>query len=145
MPYADPAKRKECLKKYQEIHKEELTQYRAEWYQANKEAHNKNTKEWADNHRDKTRMFVSRWTKNNQKRKSASEAKRRCSKLQRTPNWSQEDLVKTFYLNCPKGMTVDHIVPLQGKLVSGLHVADNLQYLTPSENSSKNNLYEVNI
>jgi len=145
MPYADPAKRKEYLKKYQEIHKEELTQYRAEWYQANKEAHNKNTKEWADNHRDKTRMFVSRWTKNNQKRKSASEAKRRCSKLQRTPNWSQEDLVKTFYLNCPKGMTVDHIVPLQGKLVSGLHVADNLQYLTPSENSSKNNLYEVNI
>jgi 5-methylcytosine-specific restriction endonuclease McrA len=145
MPYADLAKRKECTKKYHEIHKEELTQYKAEWYQANKKSMNKKSKEWADTHRDKTRMFVSNWTKKNQKRKTASEAKRRCSKLQRTPMWSQEDLVKTFYLDCPKDMTVDHIIPLQGNLVSGLHVIDNLQYLTPSENSSKINKYEVNI
>lgn len=67
----------------------------------------------------------------------------RASKLQRTPSWQQAEDIKAFYNACPMGMHVDHIVPLQGEKVSGLHVLENLQYLTAVDNISKNNKFEV--
>lgn len=61
----------------------------------------------------------------------------------RTPKWANLDYIKEFYSNCPKGMHVDHKIPLRGELVSGLHTIDNLQYLTPEENLVKNNKFEI--
>lgn len=71
-------------------------------------------------------------------------AKYRASKLLRCPAWVDEkesDLIEEFYKNCPKGYQVDHVYPLQGELVSGLHVLSNLQYLTIAENASKRNKF----
>ena len=70
------------------------------------------------------------------------ERKRQAAKLQRVPKWADLEAIKLFYKNCPAGMTVDHIIPLQGKIVSGLHVANNLQYLTRKENAAKNNHFD---
>ena len=65
------------------------------------------------------------------------------AKRKQMPAWADEQKIKDIYANKPNGYHVDHIIPLQGKLVSGLHVDNNLQYLTPSENCSKQNHYEV--
>ena len=54
-----------------------------------------------------------------------------------TNNFIKE--IREFYMNCPEGHHVDHIVPLRGKMVSGLHVLSNLQYLPAKENLRKSN------
>ena len=68
---------------------------------------------------------------------------RRGHMVHRTPAWSQKEAIRLFYNNCPQGYEVDHIIPLQGKLVSGLHVLENLQYLPMAENRSKGNHYVI--
>ncbi len=81
---------------------------------------------------------------------NAKNMKRYTGKLNRTPKWLSDlhfEHIKLFYeaaahMTTEIGMKfhVDHIVPLQGKNVSGLHVPWNLQVLTRSENSIKGNL-----
>lgn len=73
---------------------------------------------------------------------TASAMKRYCKKKKRTPPWADIEVIKDVYLKCPKGLAVDHIIPLQGELVSGLHVPNNLQYLTREANSAKNNKFK---
>lgn len=70
------------------------------------------------------------------------ESKRRAAKLQRTPIWADLEAIKEVYKNCPVGHEIDHIIPLRGNNVSGLHVFENLQYLTQTENRKKANKYE---
>lgn len=76
---------------------------------------------------------------NNVERYRSYSAKRRAAEIKAIPGWADLEAIKQFYINCPKGHEVDHIIPLQGKTVSGLHVIDNLQYLTIEENRSKSN------
>lgn len=66
---------------------------------------------------------------------------RKSLELNRTPIWADTKMINTIYRKCPDGYHVDHIIPLQGVIVSGLHVEYNLQYLTSAENCSKNNVY----
>lgn len=72
---------------------------------------------------------------------------RRAAKLNRTPAWlTDEDKEQMFQMYKLAKMLcahVDHIIPLQGKLVSGLHVPSNLQILLPEDNLAKKNRYEI--
>lgn len=71
------------------------------------------------------------------------QANYRAAKLKRTPAWANLDKIKEFYDNCPRGYHVDHIIPLQGEYVSGLHIETNLQYLPAIDNIKKGNRFNL--
>jgi 5-methylcytosine-specific restriction endonuclease McrA len=104
---------------------------------------------WLKNNPEKVSNSCRKWRKSNPGKVNHNHAKRRTAKLNCTPKWlTVDDLqkIQDFYIEAAKrtrdtGVShqVDHIIPLQGKTVSGLHVPWNLQILTKVENSSKNN------
>lgn len=82
---------------------------------------------------------------------NAASAKKRATKLSATPRWltdQQRKDIKHFYyaskqleLDTGTKYHVDHIIPLQGKTVCGLHVPWNLQVLPAIDNIRKSNKY----
>ena len=84
------------------------------------------------------------WRDKNKKRHNYHLAARKAAKMQRTPVWADMDAIAAVYAACPNGMAIDHVIPLRGKTVSGLHIASNLQYLTKAANSAKGNKYDPN-
>lgn len=66
----------------------------------------------------------------------------KAARSNRLPAWADLSAIKAFYDNCPPGHVVDHIIPLRGKLVSGLHVHNNLQYLPIADNARKSNKFD---
>lgn len=81
------------------------------------------------------------YRKTHQQLRTFYQVNRRCAKLKRTPSYADLKEIKDFYKNCPKGMVVDHIIPLQGKIVSGFHILKNLQYISQEENLKKGNKF----
>lgn len=73
---------------------------------------------------------------------TAKLAKYRATQKQALPEWVSLKDLKIIYNNCPDSYEVDHIIPLQGKNVSGLHVPWNLQYLTREQNAFKSNSFD---
>lgn len=80
------------------------------------------------------------WAKDNPAKANAKTARRKTQKLQQMPIWADEAKIAQVYAKAQElGLSVDHIVPLRGKTVSGLHVHYNLQLLPHNENSAKGN------
>jgi len=134
----NPDKLKESRKKYRDKPKAKLLKrilernkaeiyiaYKRKWYERNKELICAKAKEYA---------------RKNPAWKAAHCAKRRAVKKQAIPAWIDWDLVEDMYEEARyQQMVVDHIIPLKGKNVCGLHWEGNLQLLTAADNSIKHN------
>lgn len=79
--------------------------------------------------------------KENKGRIIAKSAARNALLKNAIPKWANLSKIKEIYDNCPEGYHVDHIIPLQGENICGLHIETNLQYLTAEENLKKGNKF----
>ena len=105
--------------------------------------------QWQRENREKLRVNANRWASNNRAYRAAAWAEYYAAKLKRIPPWANLDEVKEVYRQC-RGISqmtgvphhVDHIIPMRGDLVSGLHVASNLRIIPADENMRKNRRFD---
>lgn len=139
----------ERLKKYREVNKEKISNSKARYRENNKKQIAEKQAKYRLDNRDRLANYQANYQKTNRAKINSMNAKRRATKLRATPKWlTAEDYIKiqelyeiaqAFKLYTGQEYHVDHIVPLQGKNVCGLHVPWNLQILTASENLCKHN------
>lgn len=121
------------------------------WKIKNKDKDRATTKTWRLANADKVRATRRAWQHTNSAKMNAKNAKRRAKKLAATPKWltvENWNEIMEFYILAQElawlnqdGMAfhVDHIIPLQGVEVCGLHVPWNLQLLPARDNKVKGN------
>jgi len=97
-----------------------------------------------------TREAVRRWKQAHPEDRVAhreGHIKQRVRAEQR-PVWRRPSDIQTFYRtarllrDAGEDVVVDHVIPLNGELVCGLHVWNNLQFLTRAQNQSKRSLFD---
>ena len=155
---------KEYLKEYAEKNKEKLSAYKLAWkkekmkdpeYRQRQNELDKINKAKKDNPkiRAKNAERTALWKKNNMAKVVANTTQRKKYIKQRTPKWLSEDdkwmINEAYELSLLRKKMfgfdwhVDHIIPLRGKYVTGLHVPTNLQVIPGRENEIKSNKFGV--
>ena len=119
---ADPEALRAKEKAYYERHREERLHYHSARYHS----------ELKDN--------PQYWNERKANDLAQSAARRAVTRKAKLEGYASE--ITEIYKQCPEGHHVDHIVPLRGQYVCGLHVPWNLQYLTAEDNLKKGNRYD---
>jgi hypothetical protein len=160
--YASRAEQEKArAKAYREANPEKHWNATKKWREENADRHKEMTRAWreanadhvrakrSENHHDNKERELSRnrqWKRNNRHMVRAYDSRRRVAEGRATPSWASQEKILEFYFAADfLGMVtgdwyhVDHIVPLQSKVVCGLHCETNLQVLPALENFSKGN------
>jgi hypothetical protein len=128
---------------------ERMRELRAEWVVKNKERKAQQDRACALRNPEARRIARAKWDQKNPGLTNAAKAKNKRERKNRVPAWLTEDdhwmIAQAYELAAIRtqmfGFTwhVDHIIPLTGKTVSGLHVPTNLQVIPAIENLRKSN------
>ena len=142
---------KVCIKEYGQKTKVASNRRSSKWKASNRDHIATYNKKYRSENSELVRLANKSWRDSNRPHKTALEGKRRANKRNATPAWltkGQEDDIKAMYALakkfeklCNVEYHVDHIVPLAGKDICGLHVPWNLQLLPASINLAKGNRY----
>lgn len=118
----------------------------AENYRGNSDRYAEIKRSWVQRNRDRRKAIIRRYTVKHAAKLHAKVRERQALKLTALPAWADRAAMTVYYREA-KRLTretgvrheVDHIVPLQGRTVCGLHCEANLQILPKEENLRKLN------
>ena len=119
----------------------------SEWNKLNRESHKKSDKKWKQNNPERRKQSVKKDRMSHPARVNAHSAKYRTNKARAMPPWINTNDIKPFYeeaslkSSLQELFEVDHIDPINHKLVCGLHVPWNLQVIQRSSNRPKSNKF----
>ncbi len=145
---------KSCVKAYQAKNISSIKSQQKEYRAANPEVSQKRQQRWYSANKISCLLRCKVYKKNNPHINRLTTQRQRAKRIKRSVEWADSELnnlvINEIYEKCEAinkitGVKhhVDHIIPLQGKKVSGLHHYTNMQILTGIQNSRKNNYYEV--
>jgi hypothetical protein len=119
------------------------------YFLRNKERFKQYRSLWLHKNPKKAATASAKWAKNNRPKLNARDSQRRASEVKATPSWlsaiQKAQIQETYDVALAKTVQtgivyeVDHIHPLKGDGLSGLHVPWNLQVISRLENRSKGN------
>lgn len=145
----NPKAKKEYNTKYSEEHRDELVKNSKNYYYKNKEKLLVQKRQYNINNKIEILKKKAIYQKKNKALINAYMSKRRFCKINATPKWltsEHENQILSLYKTASKltketgvKYEVDHIIPIKGKTVTGLHVPWNLQVITKIENIKKGN------
>jgi 5-methylcytosine-specific restriction endonuclease McrA len=140
------------LKEYRETNRETLREKQRESWLKNKDIHNLKQQEYYEQNKAIVRERGRLHYEKNKAVYLYYSKKRKLLIANAMPKWlikEMQNSIKDFYIEAKRlsllndiSYHVDHIVPLNGENVCGLHVPWNLQILTAKENLKKSNKYE---
>lgn len=110
---------------------------------------NRRQKRYRDKNHQRTLEATAKWAKLNPHAGAAKNARYRAAILKQMPKWADAEEISGMYWLCGvfrsigMDLHVDHIIPLRGRAVSGLHVAENLQLIHSSQNRAKSNSFAL--
>jgi hypothetical protein len=126
-------------------HPEDAKKWKRTDYWSRREKYLAAASMWQKLNPAKVKIRNSAWRNRNLDKACAKEARRRAAALQQMPTWADHEAIAAVYLEAQRlreagqDVHVDHIVPLQGRRVRGLHVHYNLQILPSRINLVKSN------
>lgn len=143
---------KDCIRLYKEANKESIRFYVKEYEEKNAKEISKRKQAYYYENKETINKRNSDYRKANKAKSNNLTRKYQADKLQRTPVWltthdykvMESKYAMAAWLSDVVGIEyhVDHVIPLRGKKVSGLHVPDNLSIIKAKENMEKGNRYE---
>lgn len=125
-------------------------QKNAAWFSANKDRHHEMTRKWYAENKD----YHLKKTKERYLTDPAAALAKYYLRDERTklatPSWADRSAIASMYRKA-RSITkqtgirheVDHVIPLRGKSVSGLHVHSNMQVIPATENRRKLNSFSI--
>ncbi len=148
---ANPERKRANGAEWRVANADKLKADHAAWYAANAQYARQRMADWHKANVERRKQTSAQWREANPGRSLALSRKKKAAKIQRTPPWADNDKIAAIYEEAAalrqagEDVHVDHIVPLQGALVSGLHVHNNLRIVPASENLKKRNKFDVSM